>query len=76
MIGEDINEADILELISRYKKLKIIVTPIGGNGFIFRRGSRQISVKRYLGRTTGNIIIAAKNLHFMLGILFVLMIAK
>jgi len=43
MIGEDINEKDLLTLYDKYKKMKIVVTPIGGNGFIFGRGSRQIS---------------------------------
>jgi len=43
MIGEDINEKDLLLLYDKYKKMKIVVTPIGGNGFILGRGSRQIS---------------------------------
>lgn len=59
LIGEDINEADILELISRYKKVKIIVTPIGGNGFIFGRGSKQISsrVLKLVGKE--NVIVVS-----------------
>ncbi len=56
-IGLDIGEKEILRLIDAYKKVKIIVTPIGGNGFIFGRGSRQISseVLRKVGKE--NIII-------------------
>ncbi len=37
------NEKELLKLIDKYEKVKIIVTPIGGNGFIFGRGSKQIS---------------------------------
>jgi len=39
----DVNEKDILDLLQEYKKVKIIVTPIGGNGFIFGRGSKQFT---------------------------------
>ncbi len=45
LVGSDINEKEILRLIERHEKAKIIVTPIGGNGFIFGRGSKQISPK-------------------------------
>jgi predicted polyphosphate/ATP-dependent NAD kinase len=45
LIGKDLNEEGILKLINAYKKTKIIVTPIGGNGFIFGRGSKQITPK-------------------------------
>jgi len=43
MIMEDINEKDILTLLDCYPKRKIIVTPIGGNGFIFGRGNKQFT---------------------------------
>lgn len=59
LIGSDINEKDILKLIHENKKIKIIVTPIGGSGFIFGRGSRQISseVLKNIGKE--NIIIVS-----------------
>lgn len=41
--GRDLNESDILELLRQYSEVKIIVTPIGGNGFIFGRGSKQFT---------------------------------
>jgi predicted polyphosphate/ATP-dependent NAD kinase len=43
LVGKDVNEKGILDLFERYKKRKIVVTPIGGNGFIFGRGSKQFS---------------------------------
>ncbi|MDW5299784.1 MAG: ATP-NAD kinase family protein [Sedimentibacter sp.] len=45
LIGVDVSEKDILEILKKYNNVKIIVTPIGGNGFIFGRGSKQISSK-------------------------------
>jgi predicted polyphosphate/ATP-dependent NAD kinase len=58
VIGLDVNEAHLLELISN-QPAKVIVTPIGGQGFIFGRGNQQISpsVLRKVGRR--NIIIAS-----------------
>ncbi|MDY0143094.1 MAG: ATP-NAD kinase family protein [Bacteroidales bacterium] len=43
IIASDLNESGILDVIKKYDRVKIIVTPIGGNGFIFGRGSKQIS---------------------------------
>jgi predicted polyphosphate/ATP-dependent NAD kinase len=45
LIGKDLNESGIVELLNRYQKVKIIVTPIGGQGFIFGRGNKQITPK-------------------------------
>ena len=52
LVGADLNEKGILGLFERYDKRKIIVTPIGGNGFIFGRGSKQFTpeVIRQVGR--------------------------
>jgi predicted polyphosphate/ATP-dependent NAD kinase len=57
LVGYDLNEKGILSSFERYEKRKIIVTPIGGNGFIFGRGSKQFTpgVIRQVSRK--NIIV-------------------
>lgn len=43
LVGSDLNEKDLLGIIKKHGKTKIILTPIGGNGFIFGRASKQFT---------------------------------
>ena len=67
LVGIDLNEKGLLELIDRYKNAKIIVTPIGGNGFIFGRGSKQFTpeVLKRVGKKN-IIVIGTKDKVFKL----------
>ena len=43
LIGKDLNEKDILQLMKTYPNRVIIISPIGGQGFIFGRGNKQFT---------------------------------
>ena len=58
IIASDANEKQILETI-KGKAARIIVTPIGGQGFIFGRGNQQISSKVIRQVGLDNIAVVA-----------------
>ncbi len=58
VLGRDVDESTLLHLI-KPSKTRIVVSPIGGTGFLFGRGNQQIS-PRVLGQIgPDNVIIVA-----------------
>jgi len=43
LVGKDLNEEKILKLLKKYHKVKVILSPIGAQGFILGRGNLQLS---------------------------------
>ncbi|HDJ89579.1 MAG TPA: ATP-NAD kinase, partial [Thermoprotei archaeon] len=61
IIKYDVNEREIIDTLKEYpsKKFKIIVSPLGRQGYIFGRGNQQISPKVIRMVGINNIIIIA-----------------
>ncbi|MDH4123939.1 MAG: ATP-NAD kinase family protein [Thermoplasmata archaeon] len=58
-IGKELDEKKILELLEKYDKRRTVVTPIGGQGFIFGRGNLQLSAKVIASVENEDIMIIA-----------------
>ena len=59
IVGKDLNEEQILSLLDNYDKVKIILSPIGAQGFILGRGNQQISQKVLKKTGTDALIVVA-----------------
>jgi predicted polyphosphate/ATP-dependent NAD kinase len=59
VVGNDINEEEILKLLEKYPKAKVILSPIGAQGFILGRGNLQLSSKVIKKIGLDNIIVVS-----------------
>jgi predicted polyphosphate/ATP-dependent NAD kinase len=59
LVGKDLNERQILELLDRYPHCTLVLSPIGAQGFVLGRGNQQLSpaVVRRIGKE--HIVVVA-----------------
>ena len=59
LVGSDLNEQQLLELLEKFKTRKLVLSPIGAQGFVLGRGNLQLSpaVVRAIG--SRNIMVIA-----------------
>jgi len=65
LLASDVGEAELLELLSPDRPARVLVTPIGGQGYLFGRGNQPISpeVLRRVGRERVTLIATPEKLN-------------
>ena len=68
LLAVDVNESQLIELLDKWEA-KIIISPIGGQGFLFGRGNQQISPKviRRVGADNIMVISTAEKIESLTG---------
>ena len=69
LVEKDLSEEALLKLCAQYEKRKLIITPIGGQGFLLGRGNQQISSKvlRFFSRNDILVLCTPAKLHALEG---------
>ena len=59
LVASDVDEKTLLDLVDRYPEKRIIISPIGAQGFILGRGNQQISAAIVRNAGIQNLIVVA-----------------
>lgn len=59
IVGRDLGEREILSLLDAYPRAKIVISPIGAQGFVLGRGNQQISAEVLSRVGTGGLVVVA-----------------
>jgi len=59
LVGKDLNEQELLRLLEGESKVKLLVSPIGAQGFVFGRGNQQLSARVLEKIGLENVIVLA-----------------
>lgn len=65
IVGLDLNEQGILELLDNYNNIIVILSPVGGQGFLLGRGNKQITPKilKIIGKNNIKIVATVEKMR-------------
>ena len=65
IVGLDLNEQGILELLDNYNKIILILSPVGGQGFLLGRGNKQLTPKilKIIGKNNIKIVATVEKMR-------------
>lgn len=59
IVGKDLNETGILDLLERYPNRRLVLSPIGAQGFVIGRGNRPLTPEIVRAIGADNIVVVA-----------------
>ncbi|MCW4006552.1 MAG: ATP-NAD kinase family protein [Candidatus Bathyarchaeota archaeon] len=59
IVAKDVTETQLLDALRGAEAVQVVVTPIGGQGFVFGRGNQQISPRVLRGVGLDNVVVVA-----------------
>ncbi len=59
LVASDVTDTDLLSLLHEGRRIRVILTPLGGNGFILGRGNQQISPAFIASMKREDLIVVA-----------------
>ena len=59
LVGKDLNEQELLQLLEHEPRARLLVSPIGAQGFVFGRGNQQLSAEVIEKVGVENVIVLA-----------------
>jgi predicted polyphosphate/ATP-dependent NAD kinase len=59
IVGQDLDERGLLDLLGRFRQVRVILSPIGAQGFVLGRGNLQLSPAVIRSTGISNIIVVA-----------------
>jgi predicted polyphosphate/ATP-dependent NAD kinase len=59
LVGKDLDERQLLALLAQYPRRKLLLSPIGAQGFVLGRGNQQLSPALIRGVGLHNIVVVA-----------------